>query len=148
MLMSSFGPPKFQNGRLCSAGCVINKAFVETDRGVAFTYDSAVVTRRKVLLSQEFIDCEPHLATVVLRSMEMSKSQWRPLSSWQHFVGENDRLAGPHIAQHKQRRMEALAITAPEIAEGMDMPNVLDKAGLLELINKSAACGRRNACGT
>ncbi|CAE7339470.1 unnamed protein product, partial [Symbiodinium sp. CCMP2456] len=94
-------------------GCVVNAEYVQ-GRGIAFVYDCAIKTRRKIYICDRFVSAEPGLADVLTRSLAKSSSQWRVLSSWDEFAEASDRCCGPQIASHKRRWLEVVALTTPE----------------------------------
>ena len=116
-------------------------------RGVVFTYDAAIVTKRKMFICPKFASAHPVLAGIVRTAVSRRESKWTLLDSWEAFAQATEVACGPNVTKRQKRRFDVLALTVPEVSKSLDLGNVFVKCKFLKFVTH-VACASRGMCKT
>ena len=115
--------------------------------GLAYTYDAAVRTKRKLYVCNEFKTTHAELFAIVRCAVIPRSSNWRFLPTWEDFAAALDVADGDHVEQRLKRPLDVIALTVPKTCHELGRKNIFSKASFWEFISKSVACTRRGMCG-
>ncbi|CAE7368280.1 unnamed protein product [Symbiodinium sp. CCMP2592] len=127
-------------------GCICDIRFMkylagqrERQQGVAFLYDAAVSTRRKVFVCPQFRAHHAILAGLVDRAASQQHSKWKLLNSWQQFAEAHGKVSA-------KNPLAVVALTVPAVCDDMASRNIMTKTSFIAQF-RAMSCASRGACG-
>lgn len=129
-------------------GVICNAAYFRSNgnSGIAFVYDAATVTKRRVYISREFEQEYTDLVSVVKLAAKRPKSRWTFFKSKEDFVDGHLKACGPQVPQKQKRFFDCIALLSAEQARHAQQRNMFDATGFVHFVRK-LACASRGMCG-
>ena len=134
---------------LCTAilqgGTVADVDYALQNGGVAFSYERATQTKRKVLICEKARRAHPVLTKCIERAASASNSNWQLLDGWPAFASALEACNGPHLKVTSRRPKFVLAVTDKTTADGMKRDSIMQIWDFLSFLKKVHSV-KRNVC--